>query len=313
MRKLIVHQPTNHESKRFRYYNIFFDNFIDELSKRHDVVTNRYFRDANRGHSVVSLGWRNIDKTILMYECEMIIEDYDTEETYVFSVSDDLTPTSLDLQSEDNLKKVFISQFIREKVYHHVKPEFREKYFPWIYFPSNEYNLEYYFQKRKSIQGFTNKLYFRGDTSTRPILKYFESEILHGGRPIGGFESYVEELINFEIALSTAGRGEICYRDVECMALGIPILRFEYTSEFLEPLIANYHYISVERPEDLKDWMNLDRNGSEHHAKMIEKRFSEVKNDKPFLEFISKNARKYYEDFLSPKSSIENTIKLLEK
>jgi hypothetical protein len=313
MRKFIVHQPTNHESKRFRYYNIFFDKFIEELSKRHDVVTDRYFRDANRGHSLVSLGWKNSDQKILMYECEMIIEDFDTEETYVFSVSDDLTPTSLDLQSESNLKKVFISQFIRDKVNHHVRPEFREKYFPWIYFPSNEYDLDFYYQKRKSVKDFNQKLYFRGDTSTRPILNFFDTEILYGGKPIGGFETYVNEMINFGVALSTAGRGEICYRDIECMALGIPFLRFEYTSEFLEPMIPNYHYVSVERPEDLKDWMNLDRNGLEYHAKMIEKRFLEIRDDKTFLEFISKNARKYYEDFLSPKSSIENTIKLLEK
>lgn len=312
MKKLIIHQPTNHESKRFRYYNIFFDNFINEISKKHDVVTNRYFRDANRGHSLVNLGWKGVDKQILMYECEMIVEDFETEETYVFSVSDDLTPTSLDLQSESNLKKVFISQFIREKVNHHVRPEFRHKYFPWIYFPSNEYDLEFYFQQRNNITELKDQLYFRGDTSTRPILNHFGDGIIYGGRPIGGFESYVRELINFKIALSTAGRGEICYRDIECMALGIPFLRFEYTSEFLDPLIPNYHYISVERPDDLKDWMSLDRNGLKHHAKMIEDRYNEIIKDEEFLHFISKNARKYYEDFLSPKSIVDNTIKLIE-
>ena len=32
-RKLIVHQPTNHQSKKYRYYNIFFDNFISDRNK----------------------------------------------------------------------------------------------------------------------------------------------------------------------------------------------------------------------------------------------------------------------------------------
>ena len=119
-------------------------------------------------------------------------------------------------------------------------------------------------------------------------------------------------MLNFEVAFSVAGRGEICYRDIECMAMGIPLIRFEFTSEFHEPLIPNYHYISVKRPDDLKDWMNLDRNGLQHHADMITKKFLEVKDDKEFLNFISRNAREYYEKYLSPESSVEYTLKLLE-
>jgi hypothetical protein len=260
------------------------------------------------------LGWQHNenDVDVLTYECEMIIEDYDTGETYVFGVADDLTSATLNLQSYDNVKKVFISQFIREKVHHHVFPQNRDKYFPWIYFPSNEYDLDYYYNLRKTMDISNDKFYFRGDTSTRPILNYFSSDVFYGGGPIGGFESYANEMLNFEVAFSVAGRGEICYRDVECMAMGIPFIRFEFTSEFHEPLIPNYHYISVERPDDLKDWMNLDRNGLQHHADMITKRFLEVKDDKEFLNFISENARKYYEKYLSPESSIEYTLNLLE-
>jgi hypothetical protein len=313
-RKLIVHQPTNHQSKKYRYYNIFFDNFIKKLSEKHDVVTDRYYRDAHLGQKLVRLGWQHNenDVDVLTYECEMIIEDYDTGETYVFGVADDLTSATLNLQSYDNVKKVFISQFIREKVYHHVSPQNQYKYFPWIYFPSNEYDLDYYYNLRKNMVISNDKFYFRGDTSTRPILNYFSPDVFYGGGPIGGFENYANEMLNFEIAFSVAGRGEICYRDIECMAMGIPFIRFEFTSEFHEPLIPNYHYISVERPDDLKDWMNLDRNGLQHHADMITKRFLEVKDDKEFLNFISENARKYYEKYLSPESSIEYTLNLLE-
>jgi hypothetical protein len=310
-RRLIVHQPNNHYSRKYRYYNIFFDNLINRLSEKNEVVVDRYHKNVHRGRVNIDLSWKEPEEFLIeMQDCEMIIEDYDTKETFIFSVSDDLTPTSLNLQSYDNTKKVFVSQFIRPKVDHHVHQEYRHKYSPWIYFPSNEFDLESFYEKRKNTTDRHDKMYFRGETTTRTILQYFKPEVFHGGNSIGGFNSYANDLINFKIGLSIAGRGEMCYRDVEYMAMGIPFLRFEYTTEFAEPLIPNYHYISVERPDDLKDWMNLDRNGLEHHAEMIMERFQQVKEDSEFLRFVSDNARKYYENYLSPTSSVDFTLKL---
>lgn len=311
-KKLIIHQPTNHYSNRYRYYNIFFDNLIKKLSEKNDVIVDRYYKNVHRGRVEVDLGWsEDNDFLIEMQDCEMIIEDYDTKETQILSVSDDLTPASLNLQSHDNTKKIFISQFIRDKVYHHVNEKYWEKYNPWIYFPSNEYDLEGYYEKRKNITDKQEKLYFRGETLSREILQHFNSDVFHGGSSIGGFDSYANELINFKLGLSIAGRGEICYRDIEYMAIGVPFIRFEYTSEFFEPLIPNFHYISVDRPDDFKDWMNLDRVGTQIHADKIIKRYLEVKDDTDFLNFVSENARDYYKKYLSPDSSVEFTIKLL--
>ena len=50
-KRLIIHQPTNHYGKRFRYYNIFFDKLIDEISKDNDVVVDRYYKNSHRGQS----------------------------------------------------------------------------------------------------------------------------------------------------------------------------------------------------------------------------------------------------------------------
>jgi len=311
-KRLIIHQPTNHYSNRYRYYNIFFDNLIKKLSKKNDVIVDRYYKNVHRGRVEVDLGWSEDNNFLIeMQDCEMIIEDYDTKETQILSVSDDLTPTSLNLQSYDNTKKIFISQFIRDKVYHHVNEKYWEKYNPWIYFPSNEYDLESYYEKRKNMINKQEKLYFRGETFSREILQYFNSDVFHGGNSIGGFDSYANELINFKLGLSVAGRGEICYRDIEYMALGVPFIRFEYTSEFFEPLIPNFHYVSVDRPDDLFDWMKLDRLGEKHHAELIIKRYLEVKDDDKFLNFISKNAKEYYNKYLSPSSSVDFTIKML--
>lgn len=311
-RKLIVHQPVNHSSNRYRYYNIFFDNLIKKLSEKNEVIVDRYYKNVHRGRVNVQLGWyEEEDFSVEMQECELIIEDYHTKETQILSVSDDLTPTSLNLQSYNNTKKIFISQFIRDKVYHHVSKENQHKYHPWIYFPSNEYDIDMYYQKRQQIIPSENKMYFRGETTSRTILQHFESDVFHGGKSIGGFDTYANELINFKLGLSVAGRGEMCYRDVEYMGIGIPFIRFEYTTEFSEPLIPNFHYISVDRPDDLFDWMNLDRTGEKHHADMITQRYREVIHDTEFLSFISNNAKDYYENYLSPSNSVDLTIKML--
>jgi hypothetical protein len=118
---------------------------------------------------------------------------------------------------------------------------------------------------------------------------------------------YFYDMINHKIALSVDGRGEFCYRDIECFAAGVPIIRFEYESVFYNNLIPNYHYISIPRPND----MVMYRVGEEHHAKMLEQRYYEVINDTEFLNFISKNARKYYENNCTMDVSVKNTFNLL--
>jgi hypothetical protein len=96
------------------------------------------------------------------------------------------------------------------------------------------------------------------------------------------------------------------------MALGIPFIRYEYQTNLYPPLIPNYHYISIpydlDMPKD-NDVMT-DRLGNEKHAKKIEDRFNEVIKNKEFLNFISKNARKYYEDNLVLEKVIESTYAL---
>ena len=110
-----------------------------------------------------------------------------------------------------------------------------------------------------------------------------------------------------------AGVGELCYRDIECMAVGVPLIRFEYQVEMHEKLIPNFHYISVPYPDDMPRHNDVatDRFALEHHAKMIEQRFLEVIDDTEFLSYISKNAREYYERNLSPKNRVNKTLEIL--
>jgi hypothetical protein len=307
MRTIIVHTPQNEQSKTFRYYNIFFEKFVEYLKTKFIVEEDTYYELANiRSYPVELLN--NNSKSELL-ECEMIIEDKDSKEFFVLSVSDTLTGAILNHQSNPLCKKILVSQFDENVIRRHLtNPENFSKYSPWIYFPSNLFDIESIHQERNKIKTFVDKFCFWGTSiEDRKILSHFNSNYFDGGLPIGTFDSYSRHLITYKVALSIAGRAEFCYRDIENFGLGIPILRFEYINKMVNPLIPNFHYISVDRPSDLY----YDRLGNKEHAEMIEKRFLEVKDDYEFLSFISKNAKEYYEKHLSMEGGITSTYEQL--
>lgn len=307
MRKIRVHNPCNEHTRYFRYYNLFWDDLTDELKKKYIVEENRYYEFANSNWFEIHLNSKGNNDIMLLLECEYVIEFLDTNELYVLSVADDLTPAILNQKNNPNLKKVLISQYNYDSISVHVSENI-DKFQPWIYFPCTIDDLNVYYQKRNSIVDFNNKMYFRGSgIDDRPILQYINPIYLEGVLPIGGPETYFNDLINYKIGLSVSGRGEFCYRDIEYMALGIPFIRFNYSNKLNPKLIPNYHYISVERPKDLIK----DRLGEEKHAKMIEERFLEVIGDNDFLNFVSLNARKYYETYLSRYNNVKHTLNLL--
>jgi hypothetical protein len=307
MNKIIVHTPQNEISKNYRYYNIFFSNFIDFLKTKFDVEEDTYFEFANSKSYNLSL-LSEITKSDLL-ECEMIIENSSKKEFVVLSVSDSLTGAILNHQSNPFCKKILVSQFNEDVLKTHSSEEHFHKFKPWVYFPYNNFDLNSKYEKRKNIPNFIDKFCFWGTSmEDRKIIKHFNSEYFDGGLPIGDFDSYSDKLISYKVALSIAGRAEFCYRDIENFGMGVPIIRFEYINKMSPPLIPNFHYISIKRPNELI-W---DRLGDLEHAKMIEERFLEVKDDKDFLNFISENSRKYYLDNLSLSGSIKNTYYALE-
>jgi len=310
MTKVVIHQPKNFESRYYRYYNFLFDGLANKIKENFDCLEARYFKHANETRYPVKLMYdkesRNSDSTLLL-ECEMLIENHETQEVIVLSVSDDLTHAIL--TNYPHVKKILISQFEKNKIKSHLYngQDFRN-FHPWVYFPQNIYDYDLYYTKRQELPGLIDKFYFRGTSlEIRAILQGFNPKYFEGGLPIGGFETYASDIINYKIAYSTAGRGEFCYRDIENMAMGIPILRFEYSHEMNPPLIPNFHYISVPRPS-----ITTEHQLTPDHAPLIENRFLEVKDDKNFLDFISKNAREYYEKYIKLDSCIQHTYNLME-
>lgn len=310
--KLRVHNPCNQHTKYYRNYNLFWDELTIELNKKHEVIENRFFEKANQKRFEVHFDSLTSESGLHLLECEYVIENIENGEFYILSVSDIVSQAMLVEQNNPKLKKVLISQFVDYELKHHLGDNI-SKYSPWIYFQQDLTDLEDFYEKRKSLNKYIEKLCFWGRTDIRPILDFFDSKILEGPNYLGDSSKYFTNLICYEVALSVAGIGELCYRDIECFALGIPILRFEYQSSLFQPLIPNYHYISVDYDETIPyhNDRRTDRLGNQSHAKKLEKRFMEVIKDKEFLNFVSNNARDYYLNNLVSPNRVKNTLQIL--
>lgn len=304
--KIRVHNPCNGKTKNFRYYNFFWDKFTDFLKTKFDVEENRFFQNAHFENFSVYLD-KQTNPQIKIMECEYIIENLDNGEFIIISVSDKISDAMTKEIDNPFLKKCLISQFI-PKFFESYTIENFHKYSPWTYFPYLNMDYESIRNKRKNITNKIKKLYFKGDERGRTILNFFNSEIFDKGERTY-LETYFDEVINYEVGLCIGGVGEMCYRDIEFMMLEIPILRFEYETELYPKLIPNFHYISVEPTEEMmsSNSVRYDRLGGRKEAKKIEERFNEIKNDMDFLNFITKNAREYYENNLTIDNQIKNT------
>lgn len=305
----IIHNPTNFYTKKYKYYNIFFDNLVDIIAEKHNVIQNRYYIHSDSKFFNTTL---LCNKTINIKECEMIIENFDTHEIKILSVSDQLSPLVLNLFNDQDSKnlvtKVLISQFDKNNIQHHCDSDISNIYSPWIYFPSNDYLFDFFLNKRQTIK-LINKLYFRGSgLEHRPILKYLKNyDKFHGFHPIGPFDTYAEEAIQYSIGLSCAGVGQFCYRDIEYMAMGIPFLRFEFNNELCPNLIPDFHYISAGPKISLHEEHNA---GIDISQKLISK-FEAICKNQDFLSYISNNAREYYLKYIRHPNSVYHTCQLL--
>jgi len=308
MARIIIHTPQNDVTAKNRFYNIFFLELISILKTRFNVQENTFYELAHQRQYEIKLLSEDCESYLL--ECEMIIENQETQEFVVLSVSDDLTGAILNHQTNPKCKKILLSQFNLSYLQCHLRDvSFIEKYSPWIYFPLNDFDFDEMFQIRNNKDTLVDKFCFWGSfLEHRKIISLFDPKYFDGGPPIGDFYPYAKNLLNYKAAFSVSGRAEFCYRDIENFSMGIPIIRFEFVNQMYKPLIPNFHYISVERPEDLIS----DNSGEKHHAKLIENKFIEIKDDLDFLNFISNNARKYWEDFLRLEKAIDLTYKILE-
>jgi hypothetical protein len=123
---------------------------------------------------------------------------------------------------------------------------------------------------------------------------------------------YLNEMSEYLVSLSLPGGTEICNRDIECFAIGVPVLRPNLQINYPDPLIPNYHYISCYHSCDYTNNGNPEYVSYEDFKKNLLYTWDMVKNNDEYLNFISKNARDWFVKNCSSDISIDHFIKKIK-
>jgi hypothetical protein len=145
------------------------------------------------------------------------------------------------------------------------------------------------------------KLYFIGwmwDFRKKMVENINRNDILiidknHNNQNLDYLE-YLNKMSKYVAALSLPGGTEICNRDIECFAIGVPVIRPHIQTIYPDPLIPNYHYINCYHSCDYSLDGNPKYLSYDDFKENLLYTWDKVKNDQEYLDFISKNASKWF-------------------
>lgn len=123
---------------------------------------------------------------------------------------------------------------------------------------------------------------------------------------------YLKEMKGYKAALSLPGGTEICNRDIECFAIGVPVIRPSLQINFDDPLIPNVHYISCYEPCNYSPMGYPTYRSYDDFKQNLKMTWDRVKNNQEYLDFISKNAKEWFERNCKMESNLELLTKKIE-
>ena len=254
----------------------------------------------------------------MMPDSEILIHNEDEDILYGIHWGENRTQFFDIFEKRNNEKDtLLVTQFynIFHKTFDRSQFNFKLKNTPYYTFTPWT-NHEHYYSKRKLLEyknydSLIDQLFCLFTTHREVGIQLRERGIVSESPGLMNIDDYLKLAITYKMGLALPGVAEVNFREIEYMAIGLPMLRMEYMTQLNPPLIPNYHYVAVDRSNFLWD-MYADRNGGDEYVNAYFKRFNEVKNDKEFLSFISKNAREYYTNYCSPQNRIQHLLTILE-
>lgn len=248
-------------------------------------------------------------------DCEIVIYDAELDSLKAVSFSEAKTPLFNIFLKRNNKNDILIVLHLRSwGLYNFNKDNFNFKLKNTTTYTLKSYNgFEGVYNKRQLLKHdeLINKMFFRTVTGRGDELKLSKRSIINPLFSPIPYKEYMELAIQYKIGLSIGAGYEICHRDIEYMAIGLPMLRLEYTNIYNPQLIPNYHYISIDREGFAFD-SNMDNAGGENYIEAYVKKFNEVKDNHEFLGFISANANQYYKNYCSPENRLKTILNQLE-
>lgn len=205
----------------------------------------------------------------------------------------------------ENMVKFFYSggfSFLEYYSWKKIKPSdsIRDIYRPFFYGPSDkrQENLCEELYKNREVKH--EKLFFRGLIfgPREQLVKIEHPDIQVINRRAGGtqksYPEFLKEMSTYKAALSPPGMSEICNRDIECFAVGTPVFRPVFHTQYPDPLIPDYHYVNFYID------CNYNENGfpgysfKEDINKYLIDKWNRVRKNQDYLDFVSENARNWY-------------------
>jgi hypothetical protein len=305
----------------------------------HDVFleTTLHLKDKHNAKIIHKQGQQGVEERLqnlhLNHEsrdCELII--YDDEKDILKAISfcesrgdcwkgeNDLWKLFTERNNKDDIFLIsHFSSWLPQNYNHQYNFTFHTTPF-YIFTPYT--NPDFYWRLRK-FRGYDNlidKMFFLSTTRREDPFTLREMGLSIEAQGGMNIDEYLNLAIQYKVGLAISSVSELCYRDIEYMAIGLPMLRLEYVTQTNPPLIPNYHYIAIDRakhnlpgsPGNLEWGSHLDREGGEIYVQAYKERFLEVKDDYDFLEFISNNAREYYNQYCSSSNRLSHLLKLLD-
>jgi len=193
--------------------------------------------------------------------------------------------------NDENCGAVFQCQY-REAPHHKILP------FTYLEQDRNKYaeykaNLEW--KPQSKVLHFRANIHGRdGRRKRRHVIPMLEDIITPcltniGERPAMAsvdMKTFMTELSESHLALCVPGNGNLCHRELECFGLGVPVLMPKLINSFYDPLIPDYHYVSVD--------CNWERDSDAVISEAIRKKYHETVDNIDILKKVSKNAKAWH-------------------
>jgi hypothetical protein len=283
----IVHDKS---FEKFGYGSIYSCMNLSILNPENDNYILVSLFDNWRYHFMKHLGWAPKKMKQFFYAGGFNYFDF-----YYFN---NINQSNLDIEIPDNFDSIY-TQFFYNPYYNNYDTDIKNVF---------EYNP-------KKI----NSLFFRGwmwDFRKNMVQNLNRSDVVivdkNQSNQNLSFLDYLKELKNYKAALSLPGGTEICNRDIECFSIGVPVIRPTLHINYPEPLVANYHYISCYHACDYSDDGYPKYLNYEDFKTNLTYVWDKVKNNNEYLDFISKNAKDWYEKNCKMESNLNFLIKNID-
>lgn len=329
MTSLRIHMYQN--EKWGRYHLPWYKKFIEYLKNDFNVEVINYNKDGKTfsGKIDLQVDIHGFGKNPPLSDVDMVVENLENNEFFVLTFGKYFTSYVVHYLKSDKCIGILSGHFSRRYMYEHLKKNRLlhklDKVHPWFFGFFQEFDVDKYRDIRNSQETLNDKLYFKGggwkdngDPYRSVVRILYEKGYLDPN--YSSITTYLDELSKQNIAIShymdlnrfthaNKSPGELCYRDIEMMSIGVPYIRVEYKSELHEAFIPNYHYIVIPREDAHRAY---DKDGDEGVAKLFINKYNEVKDDHDFLKFISNNQIKWYDTYMRWPKSAELTINKLK-